>query len=145
MYEERERLCKVDSLEVLDYIKQSVEILMNMKGEEYEQFAKNKEIHNKLQLKEEKKRLKEIISKDKKEKKEVKKPKNDGRNLMGPSRFILSSSMLTGSSMQMSVDNDSKRPQTKKYEEDAQLAVTRPYEKQIQKLENDVRTHIRVE
>jgi hypothetical protein len=36
MYEERERLCKVDSLEVLDYIKQSVEILMNMKGEEYE-------------------------------------------------------------------------------------------------------------
>ena len=36
MYEERDRLCKVDSLEVLDYIKQSVEILMNMKGEEYE-------------------------------------------------------------------------------------------------------------
>ena len=146
MYEERERLCKVDSLEVLDYIKQSVEILMNMKGEEYEQFVKNKEIHDKLQLKEEKKRLKEIISKDKKEKKEVKKPKNDGRNLMGPSRFILSSSMLTGSSMQMSVDNDTKRPnQSKKNEEEAQLAVTRPYEKQIQKLENDFRTHIRVE
>ncbi len=83
---------------------------MNMKGEEYEQFVKNKEIHEKLQLKEEKKRLKEIITKDTKAKKEVKKPKNDGRNLMGPSRFILSSSMLTGSSMQMSVDfNDTKR------------------------------------
>ena len=32
--------------------------------------------------------------------------------------------------MQMSVDYDSKRPlQSKKNEEDAQLAVTRPYEK----------------
>ena len=36
MYEERERLCRVDSIEILEYIKQSVEILMNMKGEEYD-------------------------------------------------------------------------------------------------------------
>jgi len=36
MQEERERLYKVDSLDVLEYIKQSVEILMNMKGEEYD-------------------------------------------------------------------------------------------------------------
>jgi hypothetical protein len=38
MEEERERLFRVDSLEVLDYIKQSVEILMNMKGDEYETY-----------------------------------------------------------------------------------------------------------
>lgn len=36
MDEERDRLYKIDSIEVLDYIKQSVEILMNMKGEEYD-------------------------------------------------------------------------------------------------------------
>jgi len=36
MEEERERLFKVDSIEVLEYIKQSVEILMNMKGDEYD-------------------------------------------------------------------------------------------------------------
>jgi len=38
MDEERERLFKVDSIEVLDYVKQSVEILMNMKGEEFENY-----------------------------------------------------------------------------------------------------------
>ena len=43
MEEERLNLFKVDSLEVLDYIRQSVEILMNMKFEEFEQFIKNKE------------------------------------------------------------------------------------------------------
>jgi hypothetical protein len=45
MEEERERLYKIDSLEVLDYVKQSVEILMNMKAEEYEQFLKNRDCH----------------------------------------------------------------------------------------------------
>jgi len=44
MDEERERLFKVDSIEVLDYVKQSVEILMNMKGEEFENYQRNKEI-----------------------------------------------------------------------------------------------------
>lgn len=45
MEEERERLYKVDSLEVLDYVKQSVEILMNMKADEYEQFLKSKQAY----------------------------------------------------------------------------------------------------
>jgi hypothetical protein len=36
---------------VLDYIRQSVEILMNMKGEEYDQYIKNREMHEKLSLK----------------------------------------------------------------------------------------------
>lgn len=44
MEEERERLYKVESLEILDYIRQSVEILMNMKGDEFEIYAKNKDI-----------------------------------------------------------------------------------------------------
>ncbi len=51
MEEERERLYKIDSLEVLDYVKQSVEILMNMKAEEYEQFLKNRDCHLRMQEK----------------------------------------------------------------------------------------------
>jgi hypothetical protein len=134
-------LYKIDSIEVLDYIRQSVEILMNMKGEEYEQYIKNRDLHERLSLKEEKKRLKQLI------KGEAAK-KEGGRNTQGPSRFILSSSMLTGSSMQMSVDNNSamkKQQHQKGAEEDEDAAPPRAYEKQIQKLESDVRTHIRVE
>lgn len=48
MEEERERLYHVDSLEVLDYVKQSVEILMNMKAEEYDSYLKNREHQEKM-------------------------------------------------------------------------------------------------
>jgi hypothetical protein len=68
MEEERSRLYKIDSIEVLDYIKQSVEILMNMKGEEYDQYIKNRDLHERMQLKEEKKRLKEMIKGEPKKK-----------------------------------------------------------------------------
>ena len=64
---------KIDSIEVLDYIRQSVEILMNMKGEEYDQYIKNREMHEKLSLKEEKKRLKKLI-------------KGEGENRKDPGR-----------------------------------------------------------
>jgi hypothetical protein len=133
-------LYKIDSIEVLDYIRQSVEILMNMKGEEYEQYIKNRDLHERLSLKEEKKRLKQLIKGEAAH-------KEGGRNSQGPSRFILSSSMLTGSSMQMSVDNNSamKKHKGGGAEEEEDAAPPRAYEKQIQKLESDVRTHIRVE
>jgi hypothetical protein len=52
MDDERERLFKVDSLEVLDYVKQSVEILMNMKGEEFENYQRNKEIQERIKKRE---------------------------------------------------------------------------------------------
>ena len=71
MEEERSRLYKIDSIEVLDYIKQSVEILMNMKGEEYDQYIKNRDLHERMQLKEEKKRLKEMIKGEPKKKEKV--------------------------------------------------------------------------
>jgi hypothetical protein len=43
---------------------------MNMKGEEYDQYLKNRELHDKMSLKEEKKRLKQMIKGERK----------DGRN-----------------------------------------------------------------
>ena len=53
MEEERERLYKVESLEILEYVKQSVEILMNMKGDEFDVYQKNKEFHEKVKKKDE--------------------------------------------------------------------------------------------
>lgn len=94
MEEERDRLYKIDSIEVLDYIKQSVEILMNMKGEEYDQFVKNREFQEKLKAKEERKRKEDL----------KRRPAETDRGRNYASRFVLSSSMLSGSSMQESVD-----------------------------------------
>ena len=80
-------------------------------------------MHEKLSLKEEKKRLKQLIKGE---------GKKDGRNKQGPSRFILSSSMLTGSSMQMSVDNNSAMKKiSKAVDEEDGIAPPRAYEKQI--------------
>jgi hypothetical protein len=38
---ERDRLNKVDTLDIIDYIKQSVEILMHMRIEEFDLFKNN--------------------------------------------------------------------------------------------------------
>jgi hypothetical protein len=48
MEEEREKLQILDSFDVLDYIRQSVEILMNMKVDEFDNFIKNKQLHEKI-------------------------------------------------------------------------------------------------
>ena len=53
MEQERENLYHIDSLEVLDYIKQSVEILMNMKADEYEMFKRNRQFMDKQRRKDE--------------------------------------------------------------------------------------------
>ena len=57
MDEERDRLFKVDSLEVIDYIRQSVEILMNMKQEEYEIYLKNQELQERINKRKEEKKI----------------------------------------------------------------------------------------
>jgi hypothetical protein len=41
MEDERKKLGKVDTVDIIDYIKQSVEILMHMRLEEFEQFQSN--------------------------------------------------------------------------------------------------------
>lgn len=47
---ERARLGKVDTLDVIDYIKQSVEILMHMRIEEFDLFKNNWNAQEKLRL-----------------------------------------------------------------------------------------------
>jgi hypothetical protein len=41
MDKERKKLASVDTLDIIDYIKQSVEILMHMRQEEFELFKLN--------------------------------------------------------------------------------------------------------
>ena len=41
MDKERQKLSRVDTVDLIDYIKQSVEILMHMRIEEFEMFKNN--------------------------------------------------------------------------------------------------------
>jgi hypothetical protein len=41
MEKERKKLNTVDTLDIIDYIKQSVEILMHMRQEEFDSFKQN--------------------------------------------------------------------------------------------------------
>eukprot|EP00347_Sterkiella_histriomuscorum_P022304 403330954 len=151
MDDERDRLYKIDSLEILDYVKSSVEILMNMKGEEIESYQKNKEIMDRLKRKEEEKR----ITKLKEEKENLLRKvgrvrddqslsindspikhqnqasnNNNGRNA---NRFILETSLYSSQSLANLENNNS------------QKSIPASYEKMIIKLEGDIRNHIRVE
>lgn len=48
MEKERKKLNLVDTLDIIDYIKQSVEILMHMRQEEFDMFKINWETQEKL-------------------------------------------------------------------------------------------------
>jgi len=71
MDKEREKLGRVDTVDLIDYIKQSVEILMHMRIEEFEMFKSNWTAQEKLrqaQIKDEKEQLKRSLKKDGKHK-----------------------------------------------------------------------------
>ena len=74
MEREKEKLAKVDTLDIIDYVKHSVEILMHMRIDEFELFKEswnNQEKLRKAQIAQEKQRLKDEILKlpeDKKKK-----------------------------------------------------------------------------
>ena len=64
MDKERKKLNTVDTLDIIDYIKQSVEILMHMRQEEFDMFKQNWEAQEKIkksQIKEEKEKLKKAM------------------------------------------------------------------------------------
>jgi hypothetical protein len=122
MEEERERLYKVESLEILEYVKQSVEILMNMKGDEFDVYQKNKEFNEKVKKKDEERLIKEKEEQTEGENKH-------GRNIAA-NRFIINTSVFSSGAFGS--------PQSAR-------SIPIDYEKIIQKLEADIRNHIRVE
>ena len=70
MEKERKKLNTVDTLDIIDYIKQSVEILMHMRQEEFDMFKQNWEAQEKIkksQIKEEKEKLKQAMMGNEKE------------------------------------------------------------------------------
>jgi hypothetical protein len=72
MEKERKKLSLVDSLDIIDYIKQSVEILMHMRQEEFDMFKTNWETQEKLRkakMKDEKDKLKKTMLGNAKEEK----------------------------------------------------------------------------
>jgi len=109
MEEERESLEQLSSIEILDYIRQSVEILMGMKTEEfaaYQQALKDRGSREEALRK---------IERDLKNKEERAKERNNNK--------------IVGESSQTSTTPP----------------IPEDYEKMIQKLEADIRTHIRTE
>lgn len=59
---EKKKLAPMDTIDIIDYIKQSVEILMHMRIEEFEQFKENwnmQEKFRKAQLQNEKQQIKQ--------------------------------------------------------------------------------------
>ena len=70
MEKERKKLSSVDTLDIIDYIKQSVEILMHMRQEEFDVFKQNWEAQEKMRqahIKQEKEKLKQAMRGNEKE------------------------------------------------------------------------------
>ena len=121
MDDERKKLNRVDTVDIIDYIKQSVEILMHMRLEEFEQFQSNwnqQEALRKAKLKEERERLKEKI-----------KDKNRSRSRQ-TKLFDKVKCELLSSTSQASLRNEDKT------QIDKEVAG---YEKMLVKLEGDIR------
>lgn len=114
---ERRRLKSIDSFVIMDYIKQSVEILMNLKMEEFH--FKEEENRRKGNFEKEEKQLKfkrEVIDEAKKTKSKV---------LAGVAAVIAETSIDTDP------DYTDREP-------------PKGYERMLQKLESDIRSHIKV-
>jgi hypothetical protein len=119
MEKERKKLNLVDSLDIIDYIKQSVEILMHMRQEEFDMFKSNWETQEKLRkakMKDEKDKLKKTMLGNTKEEKPQTK-------LFEKVKFdLLSDHSSSVTSLQPKLDKQAEG-----------------YEQMLIKLENDVR------
>lgn len=138
---ERARLGKVDTLDVIDYIKQSVEILMHMRIEEFDLFKNNWNAQEKLRLaliKDEKEQLKSSLRND------LQLAQRTQTKLFDKVRYELISNQSSQASFKppSSIENDEGGPAHDQKKLDKQAEA---YEKMLIKLEADVRQHIRIE
>lgn len=119
-------LQQIDSIEILEYIKQSVEIIMNMKHEEYKQYEEIKE-------RMERQERRECFQEER---------RDEGRPVVHSRRggSIVEEGRNMGRFVLMS-----ETEQNETVSSMSQKQIPEEYEKVIQKLEGDVRGHIRVE
>ena len=136
---ERQKLGCVDTVDLIDYIKQSVEILMHMRIEEFEMFKTNWNAQEKMRqarIKEEKEALKRSLRKDGDSKKFESK-------LFDKVKYELISNQSSQASLRPDRDGAEENlesGQAKKLDKEAE-----GYEKMLIKLEGDIRQHIRIE
>lgn len=132
---EKEKLKNVDTIDLIDYIKQSVEILMHMRMEEFELFKQNWETQERIRkakLKEEKDNLKKKVTKE--------------RAQTCNTKFFdkLKHELLSNDS-QSSFDVGTEKGQERRAYCANLDKQARGYQELLIKLEGDVRQHIRVE
>jgi hypothetical protein len=126
---ERGKLKNVDSIVILDFVKQSVEILMEMRKGEFEDYQRNHETKKRIEKNIEKRRIEEEkkISPEK-----FQEPKPPKLVSVKNSRFRTKLKQLA---------DQMETPRTSVEDNHA----AEQYEKQLQKLEDDIRRHIRIE
>ncbi len=135
---ERKHLSYVDSVDIIDYVKKSVEILMSMREDEFENYNKSWQIQEQIRVNKDK-----PISPPEQIAKKHRTPKNS-RFFAKIKREIEMLATPKTNKKRKTLDGDvhlvgGKQEKT----EDDQVIVE--YETCLQKLENDVRKHIRTE
>lgn len=136
---ERQKLGCVDTVDLIDYIKQSVEILMHMRIEEFEMFKTNWNAQEKMRqarIKEEKEALKRSLRKDGDSKKFESK-------LFDKVKYELISNQSSQASLRP--DRDGAEENLESWQAKKLDKVAEGYEKMLIKLEGDIRQHIRIE
>jgi hypothetical protein len=130
---ERMHLGIVDSIDIIDYVKKSVEILMSMREDEFLNYKQNWEMQEQLRLnKERNNKL------DTPKNKKYKTPKN--------SRFFAKIKKETESMITPKTNKKRElKLNAKQSPENLLEDIPTEYEALLQKLENDVRKHIRTE
>lgn len=146
---EKSKLGTIDTLDIIDYIKQSVEILMHMRMDEFEMFKNNWNAQEKLrkaQVAHEKEQLKAKIRGD-----DAKKGKRQYETrLFEKVRHELVSNQSSVTSLDPMAVPVSQRGFTSSIGKTSQGQMkldkqALAYEKMLIKLESDIRMHIRVE
>ena len=127
---ERKKLASVDSIVILDFVKQSVEILMEMRKSEFEEYQRSFDAKRLIQKNIDKRKAKELEDKNSDKKEPAKKP------------LLVS---VKNSRFRQKLKQVADAMETPRTDVDENEVVPEQYEKQLQKLEDDVRRHIRIE
>lgn len=130
MDQERQHLAKIDSVDMIDYVKKSVEILMSMREDEFRNYHKNWRLQESMREKKDQKQDEvEIVKK-------YRTPKN--------SRFFAKMKKETEILVTPKTNKKQLLLQSTRKSGDPDLGPDE-YEEVLQKFENDIRKHIRTE
>jgi hypothetical protein len=128
---ERMHLRRVDSVDIIDYVKKSVEILMSMREDEFASYKMSWDLQEQIRLSKEKRVPDPLMTKP------YRTPKN--------SRFFAKIRKETESMVTPKTNKKRLLLQTSLSPTGSFIDDFNEYEACVQKLENDIRKHIRTE